>query len=67
MAGVLQEAEDADSRAAPDPKCSVSWLSDHSLHFHIYYVVLFVPGMPCPLYCYYKWWGDGIGGGGWFI
>ena len=23
--------------------------------------------MPWPLYCYYKWWGDGIGGGGWLI
>ena len=22
--------------------------------------------MPCPMYCYYKWWGEGIGGGVWF-
>ena len=25
-----------------------------------------LPGMPCPLYCHYKYWWDGIGGG-WLI
>ena len=45
---------------------SVSWLCHHSLHLHIYQIVSFVPRMPCPLYCFYKWWGDGISGG-WLI
>ena len=33
------------------------------LHFHIYQIASFVPGILFRLYCYYKWWGDGIGGG----
>ena len=45
---------------------SVSWIYHHSLHFHIYQIASFVPGILCPLYCYYKWWGDGLGGG-WLI
>ena len=44
---------------------SVSW-KFYSLHFHIYQTASFVPGILCPLYCYYKWWGDGLGGG-WLI
>ena len=39
---------------------SVSWSFQHSLH--IYQFVSFVSGIPCPLCCYYIWWGDGIGG-----
>ena len=42
---------------------SESWLFFDSLHFHIYQIVSFVQGMSCPFYCYYKWWGDGIGQG----
>ena len=42
---------------------SVSWIFHHSLHFHIYYIVLFAPGILCPLFCYYEWWGVGIHGG----
>ena len=45
---------------------SVSWIYHHSLHFHIYQIASFAPGILCPLYCYYKWWGDGIGRG-WLI
>ena len=52
VAGVLQEAEDA----------SVSWIYHHSLHFHIYQIASFVPWTLCPLYCYYKWLGDRLGG-----
>ena len=29
-------------------------------------IVSFVPGILCPLYCYCKRWGDGMGGG-WLI
>ena len=46
---------------APDP--SVTLLFHHSLHFHIYWIVSFLLGMPCPLYCYQNWWGNGPGGG----
>ena len=42
----------------------VSWLSHHSLHFRICSIISLVLGVPCPLYCYSKWWSDGIGGGG---
>ena len=42
---------------------SVSWIFHHSLHFHIYQIASFASGILCPLYCYYEWWGDGIGGG----
>ena len=52
VAGVLQEAADPDWRAHKIP--SVSWLFHDSLHFHIYKIVSFVLGIPCPLYCYYK-------------
>ena len=45
---------------------SVNWIFHHSLHFHIYQIVSFTPGILCPLYCYYEWWGDVIGGG-WLI
>ena len=41
---------------------SVSWTVHHSLHFHMFYIVLFGLGILCPLYCYYEWWGHGIGG-----
>ena len=37
-----------------------SLLFHHCLHFHIYQVVSFVPGMSRPIYCYCKWGGDGI-------
>ena len=40
---------------------SASWIIHQSLHFHIYHIVSFVPGIMCPLYCYYEWCGDGIG------
>ena len=43
-----------------DNSCSTS--THHSLHFHIYQIASLVPGILCPLYCYYKWWGDGIDG-----
>ena len=43
---------------------SVSWISHHSLHFHTYQIISLVRGIMCPLYCYYKLWGDGIGGRG---
>ena len=46
---------------------SVSWIFYHSLHFRIYQIVSYVPRILCPLCCYYKWWWDGIDGGGWFI
>ena len=48
---------------------SVSWIFHHSLYFHIYQIVSFVPRILCPLYCSCKWWGNWIGGGsgGWFI
>ena len=36
---------------------SVSWIYHQSLHFHIYQIVWFVPGILCPLYFNYKWWG----------
>ena len=45
---------------------SVSLLSHHSLHFRIYYIAQFLPGMPCPLYCCCNWWGDGLEWG-WLI
>ena len=45
---------------------TVSLLSHHSLHYHIYYIVQFLPGMPCPLYCCCNWWGDGLEWG-WLI
>ena len=45
---------------------SVSWIFHHSLHFHIDQIVPFVPGILCPFYSYYKWWGDGTGRG-WLI
>ena len=45
---------------------NVSWIHHHSLHVHIYQIASFVSGILCPLYCYYKCWGDGIGGG-WLI
>ena len=50
----------------PNKIPSVSWIFHHSLHFHIYLIVSFVPRILCSLYCYYEWWGDGIGGG-WMI
>ena len=43
---------------------SVSWIYHHPLHFHIYHITSFAPVILCPLHCYYKWWGDGIGGRG---
>ena len=45
---------------------SVSWKFHHCLHFHIYYIVSFLPGILSPLYCYYKWWWEWIGEG-WLI
>ena len=45
---------------------SVSWMYYHSLCFHIYQIASFVPGILCPLYSYYKRWGDGLGRG-WLI
>ena len=42
---------------------SVSWISHHSLHFHIYQIVSFATGILCSLYCYCEWWGDAIGWG----
>ena len=48
---------------------SVSWIFQHSLHFHSYFIVSFVLGILCPLYCYHEWspiMNDGIGGG-WLI
>ena len=65
VAGVLQKAGDADSKG-PHQIPSVSWRYHHSLHFHIYQIALFVPGIQCPWYCNYKWWGDVIGEGGWW-
>ena len=37
---------------------SVSWIFHHSLHFHIYQIVSFVPGILCPVYYYFKCWGE---------
>ena len=51
----------------PHPIPSVSWIYHHSFNFHIYQIASFAPGIVCPLYRYYNWWGDGIGGGGWVI
>ena len=31
---------------------NVSWIYNHSLHFHIYQIASFVPGILCPLYFY---------------
>ena len=45
---------------------SVSWISHHSLLFHIYQIVSFVSGVLCRFYCYCEWWGDTIGWG-WFL
>ena len=53
---------------------SVSWIFHHSVYFRIYQIVSFSPGILCPLYCYYEWWGgwdrwgvvasyQGLGGG----
>ena len=39
---------------------SASWIY-HSLHFHIYQIASFIPGILCPLCCYYRWWGNAIG------
>ena len=46
--------------ATPDPKCKLN-IYHHYLHLHIYLIASFVPGCLCPLFCYYKWWEDGIG------
>ena len=40
---------------------SASLKFDRPLHFHIYQIVSFLPGVPCPSYCYYKWCGNRIG------
>ena len=38
--------------SAPDPKGKL--IISPFLTLHIYEIVSFVPGMPCPLYCYYN-------------
>ena len=53
VAGVLQEAEGADSRAHTRSQVYVEYIII-SLHFHIDHIASFLPGIPCPLYCYYK-------------
>ena len=63
-AGVLQEAGDADSRACTRSQVWVE--KHHSLNFHIYYIVQFMPKISWSLYCYFKWWGKRKVGG-WFI
>ena len=62
MASVLQKAGDADSRVSTRPQV----LFHHSLHFHIYYIISFVPQMSFPLCYYYKWWEMGWVGVGVF-
>ena len=47
----------------PNQIPSVRWISHHSLHFYIYQIVPFAPGIPCPLYCFCESWGDVIGWG----
>ena len=42
---------------------SVSWIFHHSLYFHIYQIVSFVPRILYPFYYSCKWWGKWIGGG----
>ena len=50
----------------PHQNPCVSWIYHHFLHFYIYQIASFVPGIQCPFYCYYKRWENGIGGG-WLI
>ena len=41
---------------------SVSWICHHSLLLHIFWIVSILPVIPFPLYCYWKWWVEWLGG-----
>lgn len=64
VAGVLQDARDADARPAADPTFKLNSSSFLTVSHLLHCIVL--PGMACPLYCYYKrrWNGIDWGRGG---
>ena len=41
---------------------SVSWICHHSLLLHILWIVSILPVIPFPLYCYWKWLVEWLGG-----